>query len=152
MIPSETRNHSDVCRRWPRFMERHSDLYKPLNETKLHIECFFCFCLEEAGSFAWLWVSLPWLCTDVTMTVDVIKGLSLLFTSFDHSHLRIEFKGLKSHHVKNLGSQSSACIRKKRQSGGLSSKYTLGKSCSKTENESWSLGLYFSMWNIRTHK
>lgn len=80
------------------------------------------------------------------------KGMCLLFTNFDHIHLRIELKGIKSHHVKNLGRKISVCVKKKKQSCGLCSKYTLGRSCSKTESTSCSLSLYFCTWNIRNHK
>lgn len=67
------------------------------------------FFLEKVVNFVSLRVSLVWLCTVVTMTMDSIQGICLLFTNFDHIHLRIEFKGMKSHHVKNLGSKIYMC-------------------------------------------
>lgn len=59
---------------------------------------------------------------NVTMTVDFIKGICLLFTNFDYIHLSIKLKGIESHHVKNLGNKVSICVKKKKQPSGLYSK------------------------------
>ena len=76
------------------------------------------FFLEKVVSFVSIRVSLVWLCTVVTMTMDSIQGICLLFTNFDHIHLRIEFKGMKAIMLKILGAKS-ICVKKKKQSGGL---------------------------------
>lgn len=76
------------------------------------------FLLEKVVRFVSFRVSLVWLCTVVTMTMDSIRGICLLFTNFHHIHLKIELKGMKSHHVKNLGSKTIR-VKKKKQSGGL---------------------------------
>lgn len=56
------------------------------------------------------------------LSMDFIKGVCLLFTNFDHIHLRIKLKGIKSRYVKNLGKKVSECVKKKKQSNGLCDK------------------------------
>ena len=89
------------------------DLFKPFNRTELHIAGYF---LEKVLSFVCFGVSQPWLCTDVTMTMDFTKGICLLFTSLGHTYLRIERKGIKPIMSKTLGGNKSVYTLRRKNS------------------------------------
>lgn len=54
-------------------------------------------------------VSLVWLCTVVTMTMDSIRGICLLFTNFHHIHLKIELKGNEKAIMLKFWEQNYTC-------------------------------------------
>lgn len=98
--------------------------------------------LEKVLGFAWFEVSLPWLCTHVTMTLDFTKGIGLPFTNLGHTYLRIERKRIKPLMPKSLGGKVGVYVKKKKESN-LQQISPLVKSCTKVEKESDSLGSHF---------